>query len=194
MAAYFGHFLGAANVSETHLRDQFVVFSKDHSGPCFIVQTIHISCSSDAFRGDKCKYGGIIIYGRDGQAEWRTANGTHCKSGYLVVMQTDTDEFKKLQKEWEDEPGIVHGIIYRKAFGESCKGIQVIGEGFGILNGKFTIDSCAFNMAHGDRYHDNQCTMSDISKRYVESVVNIWKREGPNFLKKQNYSMQELRD
>ena len=92
--------------------------SKD-KGPTFTVKTIHISCQSDTYRGDKHKYGGIIIYARNGQTDWKTCNYTHCKSGYLVIMQTDTSEFKELQKKW-NERGIVHGTIYRKAFGESC--------------------------------------------------------------------------
>ena len=120
----------AANV-EDH-GDSFDVYPKRRDeGPTFIVKTLHISCQSDTYRGSDHKYGGIIIYGRNGQTDWKTCNYTHCKSGYVVIKQTDTSEFKELQKKWK-ERGIVHGTIYRKAFGESCDDVTVIGEGFGM--------------------------------------------------------------
>ena len=99
----------------------------------FTVKTLNLSCKSDAYQRREHKYGGIIIYGRNGQGDWRTANGTHCMSGYVVIMQTDTTAFKDLQTKW-NEPGKVHGIIYRKAFGESLKDPEVtaVGEGFGL--------------------------------------------------------------
>ena len=92
----------------------------------------------------------IVLYGRNGETDWYTANGTHCKSGYVVIMRTDTSEFEDLQRRWADEPGRVHGIIYRKAFGESCKYENVVGEGFGIIDGKLKIFSGAFNLAKGN--------------------------------------------
>ena len=100
-------------------------------------------------------YGGIIIYGREGEGDQYTANGTHGKSGYVVIMHTDTEEFKEQQKKWRNEPGKVHGTIYRKAFGESCNEVNVVGEGFGITNGEFKTISGAFNPTHGGDYHNN---------------------------------------
>ena len=120
-------------------QEGFVVTPASGSGPSFIVKTIHISCKSDTYLGPDRKYGGIIVYGRNGETDWYTANGTHCKSGYVVIMQTDTKDFKDLQAAWSYEPGQVHGIIYRKTFGESCKDLKVGGESFGIMNGKFKI-------------------------------------------------------
>ena len=172
-------------------REGFVVTPASGSGPSFIVKTIHISCKSDTYLGADRKYGGIIVYGRNGETDWYTANGTHCKSGYVVIMQTDTKAFNDLQAAWSNEPGLVHGIIYRKAFGESCKGMKVIGEGFGIMNGAFKIISGAFNPADDD-YHDNSSSMNQDSARYVEAVVNIWKRAGPYFPARQNYSVLDL--
>ena len=187
---------GAANVIPAQDGRSFDIYprrSADRCAPSLTVTTIHISCKSDTYLGIDHKYGGIIIYARKGKGEWYTANGTHCKSGDLVIMETDTREFKELQKIWRDEPGQVHGIIYRKAFGESCKGKKVVGEGFGIMNGQFKIVSGAFNPAD-DGYHDNSSLMNKDSARYVEAVVNIWKSAGPNFPEKQNYSVKELRD
>ena len=109
----------------------------------------------------------------------------------VVIMQTDTKAFKDLQATWPDEPGIVHGIIYREAFGESCKGMKVVGEGFAIMNGEFKIISGVFNPVNDD-YHDNSSLMNRDSPRYVEAVVIIWKRAGPNFREKQNHSVKEL--
>ena len=124
---------GLANVRPTKERTSFVVCPAQDYGPSFTVSTLHISCKSDTYRGSEQKYGGIIIYSRNGQTDWRTENSTHCKSGYLVIMQTDTNAFKDLQAAWSYEPGQVHGIIYRKTFGESCKDLKVVGEGFGIM-------------------------------------------------------------
>ena len=184
---------GLANVQPTRDQTSFVVHPAHGYGPSFTVRTLHISCQSDTYRGSERKYGGIIIYTRNGVTNWRTANDTHCKSGYVVIMQTDTEVFKDLQAAWPHEPGQVHGIIYRKAFGESCKGLKVVGEGFGIMNGVFKIISGAFNPAD-DNYHDNSSSMNPDSARYVEAVVNIWKDAGPNFPAKQNYSVKELND
>lgn len=168
----------------------FVVYPAGGSGPSFSVKTIHISCKSDIYLGPDHKYGGIILYGRNGETEWRTANGTHCKSGYVVIMRTDTSEFEELQRRW-DEPGRVHGIIYRKAFGESCKYKNVVGEGFGIIDGKFKILSGAFNLAKGnDLYHDDNVNMNPESAGCVGAVALAWKLQ--NFPKRQNYSVEEL--
>ena len=69
----------------------------------------------------------------------------------------------------------------------------MVGEGFGIMNGKFKIISGAFNPVD-DNYHDNSSRMNQDSARYVEAVVNIWMNAGPNFPEKQNYSVKELDD
>ena len=182
---------GLANVRPTKHRTSFAVLPAHGYGPSFTVSTLHISSQSDAYRGSEHKYGGIIIYSRNDETHWQTDNNTHCRSGYVVIMQTDTKAFKYLQAKWRNEPGQVHGIIYRKAFGESCKGMKVVGEGFGIVNGEFKIISRAFNPTHDD-YHDNSSSMNQDSARYVEAVVNIWKRAGPNFPARQNYSVKEL--
>ena len=185
---------GAANIRHAKDRSSFDVCpSSPSSGPSFTVKTLHISGQSDKYRGSDHKYGGIIIYARNGQTDWKTPNGTHCKSGYVVILQTDTKAFEELDAKWPHEPGQVHGIIYRKAFGESCKGIKVVGEGFGIIDGEFKIISGAFNPAD-DEYHDNSSFMNKDSARYVEAVVNIWKRAGPNFPARQNYIVEELAD
>ena len=63
----------------------------------------------------------------------------------------------------------------------------------GIVDGEFKIISGAFNPAD-DEYHDNSSLMNKDSARYVEAVVNIWKRAGPNFRYKQIYSLKELED
>ncbi|KAJ7378933.1 hypothetical protein OS493_019629 [Desmophyllum pertusum] len=108
-------------------------------------------------------------------------------------MQTDTSEFKELQRKWSNEPGQVHGIIYRKAFGESCNDVKVVGEGFGIIDGDFKINSGAFNPAD-DGYHDDRITMHEDSARFVKKVVDFWKSAGPNFPGRQNYTVKELGD
>lgn len=122
----------AANVDVADDKSSFDVYPEPPgSGPTFTVTTLHISCQSDTYRGSGCLYGGIILYGRNDQGDWYTANNTHCKSGYVVITRTDTKEFKELQDKWS-EPGQVHGVIYRKAFGESLNNVKAVGEGFGI--------------------------------------------------------------
>ena len=168
----------------------FDVYPADDCGPTFTVKTLHISCKSDTYRESEHKYGGIVIYARNGQTDWYTANNTHCKSGYVVIMQTDTKEFQEKQR-W-CESGQVHGTIYKIAFGESCDDVKVVGEGFGIIDGKFKTTSGAFNPAYGDYYHDNTVYMHPDSARYVEALVGIWKQAGPTFPARQNYSVKDL--
>ena len=68
------------------------------------------------------------------------------------------------------------------AFGESGDdhNVKVVGEGFGIIGGKFKTASGAFNPVHGDDYHDRTVYMRPDSVRYVEALVDVWKRAGPN--------------
>lgn len=172
--------------------DKCFIVSPRGGGKIFFVYTIHISCKSNPYSGSRHKYGGIIIYGRNGLGDWYTANGTHCKSGYVVIMQTDTEEFQELQKKWPNEPGKVHGVIYKKAFGESCNEENVVGEGFGIMHGKFKIISGALNPSHGDDYHDDSWKMHPHSTKCVKKVIECWKRAGSNFLQCQNHSVKSL--
>lgn len=171
--------------------ESLVVFSKSGRLKIFIAYTIHISCQSDPYRGSRYKYGGIILYGQNGQDDWRTANGTHCKSGYIVIMRTDTTEFAELQSNWSKEPGKVHGIIYRKAFGESCKDVKVVGEGFAIMNGEFKTISGAFNPVD-DGYHDSSWEMNPKSTHCVKKVVEWWISAGRNFVDCRNHKVKDL--
>jgi len=185
----------ASYVRPSRDESSFDVYPAHGSGPQFTVKTLRISCKSDTYRGSEHKYGGIIIYARKGETDWHTANNTHCKSGYVVITRTDTKEFKEKQK-MSRERGKVHGTIYRNAFGESCddRGVKpVVGEGFGIIDGRFKTTSGAFNPADDD-YHDSTVYMHPDSAQYVKALVDIWKRAGPNFPEKQNYSVKELGD
>ena len=76
---------------------------------------MRLSCQSDTYQKGH-RYGGVIIYLYNGKSDWRTANNTHCLSGYIVIQDTD---FKKSVKQWRNEPGQVHGAVYRNTFGES---------------------------------------------------------------------------
>ena len=185
----------AANVRPSRDGSSFDVYPAHGNGPSFTVKTLHISCKSDTYRGSEHKCGGIIIYARKSETDWYTANRTHCKSGYVVIMRTDTEEFQEKQNRWR-ERGRVHGTIYRIAFGESCDdhNVTIVGEGFGIIDGKFKTTSGAFNPAHGDDYHDKTVYMDRNSARYVKALVDIWKRAGPNFPAEQNYNAWRLTD
>ena len=157
------------------------------------VKTMHISCQSDMYqRGHN--YAGVIIYQYDGKSEWRTANNTRCKSGYIVIQDTDSENVKK----WiGKEPGAVHGAVYRNAFGESVSEGNVVGEGFAYRNGKcevekFEINSSVFNNPKGSVYHDHRRRMHELSKHCVGKVVEHWKTTGPNWFRQRNFQVKEL--
>ena len=156
--------------------------------PSFTVETIHISCQSDAFRGNSCSYTGIIIYSCDGKSQWQTANGTRCKSGYLVIMDTDTRKVKMFQ---QGSPGQVHGAVYRSAFGEECTDRKVNAEGFSVMSGVFKINSGVFNPAK-DGYHDDKRSMYRVSARCIERVVKYWMNAGEHFYRYRNFMVKNL--
>ena len=152
------------------------------------VKTMHISCQSDTYQPGH-NYAGIIIYQYDGKSEWRTANNTHCKSGYIVIQDTDSENVKK----WiGKEPGAVHGAVYRNAFGESVKGREVIGEGFAYRNGKCEINSSVFNNPKDSGYHDNRRRMHELSEHCVGKIVEHWKTSGSSWVRQRNFQVKEL--
>ena len=180
--------MGAANVS---MREGELICKPDPAYPnlpSFSVKTIHISCKSDAYRGTAYDYAGVIIYSCEGKSEWQTANGTRCKSGYLVIMDTAT---KKVTKYQGESPGCVHGAVYRSAFGEQRKEGSVIAEGFSVREGVFKINSGVFNWTE-DGYHDKKKSMNRNSAHVVEKVVNYWMEAGEDFLRCQNVKVQDL--
>ena len=156
--------------------------------PSFSVETIHISCQSDSYEGTDNCYAGVIIYSCDGKSEWQTANGTRCKTGYLLIMDTETEKVKKFQ---QHSPGLVHGAIYRSAFGEECTARQVNAEGFSVMKGEFKINSSVFNAAK-DGYHDDKRTMHPVSARCIKKVIKSWKNAGKNFRNCQNFAVKDL--
>ena len=157
------------------------------------VKTMHISCQSDTYQPGR-NYAGVIIYQYDGKSEWRTANNTHCKTGYIVIQDTDSDDVKK----WiGKEPGAVHGAVYRNAFGESVSEVNVVGEGFALRNGKyelekFEINSSVFNNPQGSMYHDDRRRMHELSEHCVRKVVEYWKTAGYSWVTQRNFEVTQL--
>ena len=156
--------------------------------PSFSFETIHISGKSDAYQGTDYCYAGVIIYSCDGKSKWQTANGTRCESGYLVIMDTSTEKVKKYQRQ---SPGLVHGAVYRSAFGEECTKRVVNAEGFSVMNGKFKINSGVFNPAP-DGYHDDKRSMHQLSARCIKKVVEKWMEAADNFCEGRNYMVKDL--
>ena len=156
--------------------------------PSFPVETIHISGKSDAYQGTGYCYAGVIIYSCDRKSKWKTANGTRCESGYLVIMDTSTEKVTKYQRQ---SPGLVHGAVYRSAFGEECTKRDVNAEGFSVMNGKFKINSGVFNPAQ-DGYHDNKRSMHQLSAGCLEKVVRKWMEAADNFCEGRNYMVKDL--
>ena len=133
-------------------------------------------------------YAGVIIYSCDGKSEWQTANGTRCKSGYLVIMDTGTEKVKQFRGK---SPGQVHGAVYRSAFGEERNARIVIAEGFSVMNGEFKINSGVFNPAP-DGYHDSKKSMNPCTDQCVEKVIDYWKEAREHFLFCKNFKVQDL--
>ena len=172
--------------------DSFLVRPRSRrskEGKAFHIETIRISSKSDPYLRGNFDYGGIIIYGYKGK-ERPEVNGKQGQRGYVVIMRTDTKDFKDLREEWSNEPGQVHGIIYRKALGESCSHIKVVGEGFSIMSGEFKTTSGVFNPSHDD-YHNKSWEMHPVSAECVGKVVKKWKTAGSNF-EGQNYLVKSL--
>ena len=103
-------------------------------------------------------------------------------------MDTSTKKVKKYQAK---SPGLVHGAVYRSAFGEECTEREVNAEGFSVMNGEFKINSGVFNPAQ-DGYHDNKKYMHKLSARYIKKVVDKWMEAADNFYGSRNFKIEDL--
>ena len=147
-------------------KDKLEIYPASNNEEKVLVKTMHISCQSDTYKPGH-NYGGVIIYQYDSKSEWRTANNTRCKSGYIVIQDTDSENVKKWMSK---EPGVVHGAVYRNAFDESVKKAEVVGEGFAIRKGKFAMCSGVFNNPHGSAFHDDRREMHQLSEHCVRAL------------------------
>jgi hypothetical protein len=188
--------MAAAGLFGGHLaappeKDQLVIFPTTYNNQ-ILVKTMHISCQSDIYQPGH-NYGGVIIYQYNDKAEWRTANNTHCKSGYIVIQDTDSENVKQWMCK---EPGVVHGAVYRNAFGESVNDAEVVGEGFAIRNDKlvetFEINSSVFNNPPGSVFHDDRRRMHELSEYCVRKIVEYWKTAGPCWVSQRNFEVKQL--
>lgn len=59
---------------------EFVVCLFGGCGLLFSVKIIYILCKLDIYFGFYYKYGGIILYGCNGEIDWYIVNGIYCKS------------------------------------------------------------------------------------------------------------------
>ena len=172
--------------------DKLVIHPTSSDKETVLVKTMHISCQSDAYQPGH-KYGGVALYQYNGKSDWRTANNTHCKSGYIVIQDTDSQKVKKWRS---SEPGVVHGAVYRNAFGESKRKADVVGEGFAIQYGKFEISSGVFNNPQGSAFHDERRRMNEFSEHCVRKIVKYWKDAGPAFdwwsISKRTFEVKDL--
>lgn len=109
----------------------------------------------------------------------------------LLSCKLTPKNLKSYKKKWVNEPSQVHGIIYREAFGESCNNVNVVGEGFGIMNGEFLTKSFVFNSSNDD-YHNDSWEMHAHSTKCVRKVVEWWKKAGSNYLDCPNHSVKSL--
>ena len=149
----------------------FWIVSDKSDYPAIHVETLHLSCSSDVYQPGH-NYAGFILYSHNGQTDWRL-NGVHCKTGYIVILDTDSEKVRH----WKElSPGQVHGAVYKCIFGED-PAPDTIGEGFAFLGGEFRWNSWTFNGAD-TVYHDGRREISDMAGKYVQYVLTMWEREG----------------
>ena len=137
-----------ANTITTFDGTGYKVFSTSCSSePDILVDSIHLSCSSDVYRRDDHRYAGFILYAYDGQMDWTSQNGIHCKTGYIVIRSTrtggDVDRCNT-----PETPGQVHGAVYKSVFGQNPD--KVIGEGFSWIDGELKVNSGTFNDTNSD--------------------------------------------
>lgn len=136
------------------------------------VTTLHLSCSSDVYGGPSKNYAGFVLYSHDGQTSW-TLNGRKCKSGYIVIQDTDSSGVRKYLGA---SPGVVHGAVYKNVFGEDI-GARTVGEGFAVMGGVIKWNSYTFN-AHKDFYHDSRKGISQVAQENIERVLQVWMDAG----------------
>ena len=139
------------------------------------VTTVHLSCSSDVYQGIDHRYAGFILYGYNGETDWKL-NGVHCKTGYIVIRDTDSYAVKQYIGK---AAGQVHGAVYMSVFGEDVSD-KVVGEGFAWQYGEFKSNSITFNEGT-ERYHDKEKQMSDEGEKCVHEVLQKWALAGLDF-------------
>ena len=103
-------------------------------------------------------------------------------------MDTETEKVKKFQ---QYSPGQVHGAVYRSAFGEECTARHVNAEGFSVIKGEFKINSSVFNRAK-DAYHDDKRCMHPVSARYIEKVIEFWKKGRKDYHSCRHFVVEEV--
>ena len=101
--------------------------------------------------------------------EW-WLNGKHCKSAYLVIQDTDSEEVVKYMNK---APGQVHGAVYWNVFGEGADVTKAVGEGFSLLNETYRWNSFTFNAGSGI-YHDGQRKISSVAEVCVQKILDNW--------------------
>ena len=182
-------FFGGRFIVHLDTKDEIIIIPSSHDKEGVYVRTMHISCQSDTYQPGH-NYGGVIIYQYKGKSEWRTANNIHCKSGYIVIQDTDSKSVKKWMGK---EPGMVHGAVYRNAFGESVNDAEVVGEGFAIRkNEELEITSSVFNNPPNSAFHDFDRKMHRFSEHCIRKVVECWKTAGPCWIEQRNFEVKQL--
>lgn len=152
-----------------------VISSRKCKCPDIRFDTIRLSCESHVYGGGNKRYAGFILYAwrddnDDVNTEWRLG-GTHCKSAYFVIQDTDSPDVKRYIGK---APGVVHGAVYWNVFGKDAEPGRAVGEGFAYVKGKCEWNSGVFNANH-DAYHDSRRNISDLAKKCVSGIINDWR-------------------
>ena len=155
--------------------------------PDLTFKTIRLSCESHPYRPGR-NYGGFILYGLESDGtvlqDW-WLNGKHCKSAYLVIQDTGSEEVKRYIGK---APGQVHGAVYWNVFGKGADVEKAIGEGFSLKDNGYEWNSKTFN-AKSDLYHDGKRNISNVMKMCVQQIWEDWRRKSAVGM---TYSVKEL--
>eukprot|EP01084_Bolivina_argentea_P285067 488758_1 len=127
-----------------------------------IVESVHVSCQSDAIDYKKNMIG-IIIYSYKEQLEWKL-NNVRCKAGYIILKCSDNIQHIKTKQK------SMHSKCYKAVFNQDPDEAVIAG-GFAIKDGILKFNSFTFNHDGGQglksNYHDDQKEMSDIEKNVI---------------------------
>ena len=157
--------------------------------PDLTFKTIRLSCESHPYRPGR-NYAGFILFGlqeSDGRVlqEWQM-NGKRCKSAYLVIQDTGSEEVKRYIGKAR---GQVHGAVYWNVFGEGADVLKAIGEGFALVDKEYKWNSFTFNAKLDRIYHDGDNAMSEEGRKCVRQIWEDWRR---NSAVGKTYSVKDL--
>ena len=130
------------------------------------VTSMHVSCKSDTFSYYSCgpNLAGIVLYNDGyGRTDWY-CNGIHCKSGYIILKNSDKSSFKGISGE-----GQVHGAVYKSVFEQNIPS-KMVGGCFARYKNEWKYNGNTFN-ARNNGYTDGSHSMHSLEIDAVKTAV-----------------------